>query len=74
MKLPDWSLVQYRADGSEKVAVGVSSDGVVVHGPPETGGLSRIEVLERWDTLAPLLRDWTHRRRTSSPKPDSLPR
>ncbi len=59
MKLHDWSLVQYRVDDSEKVAVGVSTDGVVVQGPPETGGLTLTEVLDRWDSLAPLLRDWT---------------
>jgi 2-keto-4-pentenoate hydratase/2-oxohepta-3-ene-1,7-dioic acid hydratase in catechol pathway len=59
MKLPDWSLVQYRVDDSEKVAVGVSTDGAVVQGPPETGGMSLMEVLDRWDSLAPLLRDWT---------------
>ncbi|MDH6590030.1 2-keto-4-pentenoate hydratase/2-oxohepta-3-ene-1,7-dioic acid hydratase in catechol pathway [Streptomyces sp. SAI-133] len=58
MKLPDWSLVQYRVDDSEKVAVGVSTDGLVVQGPPETAGLTLTEVLDRWDSLAPLLREW----------------
>ncbi|MFD3498134.1 fumarylacetoacetate hydrolase family protein [Streptomyces sp. NPDC058676] len=59
MKMPDWSLVQYRVDDSEKVAVGVSADGTVMEGPPEIGGLTLMDVLSRWDSLAPLLREWT---------------
>ncbi|MEV0641598.1 fumarylacetoacetate hydrolase family protein [Streptomyces sp. NPDC050619] len=59
MRLPEWSLVQYRVDDSEKVAVGVSAGGSVVHGPPGTEGQTLMEVLGRWDLLAPLLRDWT---------------
>ena len=58
MKWPEWSLVQYRVDDSEKLAVGVSVDGTVVQGPPGTEGLTLMEVLGRWDSLAPLLRDW----------------
>lgn len=59
MTPPEWSLVQYRVDDSEKVAVGVSINGTVVQGPPETEGLTLMEVLDHWDSLAPLLRDWT---------------
>jgi 2-keto-4-pentenoate hydratase/2-oxohepta-3-ene-1,7-dioic acid hydratase in catechol pathway len=59
MKLPEWSLVQYRVGGSEKVAVGASTHGTVVEGPPETGGLTLMEVLGQWDSLAPLFRGWT---------------
>jgi 2-keto-4-pentenoate hydratase/2-oxohepta-3-ene-1,7-dioic acid hydratase in catechol pathway len=59
MELPDWSLVQYRVDDSEKLLVGVSVDGLVVPGPPEIAGLSLMEVLGRWDSLAPVLREWT---------------
>lgn len=54
----EWSLVQYRVDDSEKVAVGVYTDGAVVQGPPGTEGLTLMEVLGRWESLAPLLRDW----------------
>ena len=59
MTQPEWSLVQYRVDDPDKIAVGASIDGTVVQGPPETAGLTLMEVLERWDALAPLLRDWT---------------
>ncbi|WP_435283510.1 fumarylacetoacetate hydrolase family protein [Streptomyces koelreuteriae] len=59
MESPDWSLVQYRVDDSEKLVVGVSVDGRVVPGPPEIAGLSLMEVLGRWDSLAPVLREWT---------------
>ncbi|WP_405622385.1 fumarylacetoacetate hydrolase family protein [Streptomyces sp. NBC_00076] len=59
MEFPEWSLVQYRVDDSEKLAVGVSVGGSVVQGPPGTEGLSMMEVLSRWGSLAPLLRDWT---------------
>ena len=59
MTPPEWSLVQYRVDDPDKITVGVSIDGTVVPGPPETAGLTLMEVLERWDALAPLLRDWT---------------
>lgn len=59
MTPPEWALVQYRVDDSEKIAVGVSTNGTVVPGPPGTEGLTLMEVLGRWDALAPLLRDWT---------------
>ncbi len=59
MTQPEWSLVQYRVDDPDKIAVGASISGTVVQGPPETAGLTLMEVLERWDALAPLLRDWT---------------
>ncbi|MGW2523479.1 fumarylacetoacetate hydrolase family protein [Streptomyces sp. NPDC001617] len=59
MTPPEWALVQYRVDDSEKIAVGVSAKGTVVQGPPCTEGLTLMEVLGRWDALAPLLRDWT---------------
>ncbi|MCX4767305.1 fumarylacetoacetate hydrolase family protein [Streptomyces sp. NBC_01275] len=59
MQSPDWSLVQYCTGDSEKTVVGVLIDGEVVEGPPETGGLTLLEVLGRWDALAPGLRDWT---------------
>jgi 2-keto-4-pentenoate hydratase/2-oxohepta-3-ene-1,7-dioic acid hydratase in catechol pathway len=58
MEFPEWLLVQYRVDDSEKLAVGVSVGGSVVQGPPGTEGLSMMEVLSRWGSLAPLLRDW----------------
>jgi 2-keto-4-pentenoate hydratase/2-oxohepta-3-ene-1,7-dioic acid hydratase in catechol pathway len=56
---PVWSLVQYRLGDSEEVAVGVSVNGAVIHGPPGTEGLTLMDVLGRWDSLAPLLRDWS---------------
>jgi 2-keto-4-pentenoate hydratase/2-oxohepta-3-ene-1,7-dioic acid hydratase in catechol pathway len=59
MQSPEWSLVQYRTGDSEKTAVGVLTGGRVVEGPPETGGLTLMEVLRQWDALAPRLRDWT---------------
>ncbi|MFI1705032.1 fumarylacetoacetate hydrolase family protein [Streptomyces griseoruber] len=59
MDTSEWSLVQYRVDDSEKLTVGVSVDGTVVEGPPEIAGASLMEVLGRWDSLAPLLRAWT---------------
>ncbi|MER5428994.1 fumarylacetoacetate hydrolase family protein [Streptomyces sp. NPDC002588] len=59
MKPPEWSLVQYRVDDSEKVTVGMSVNGTVVQGPSETAGLTLMDVLGHWDSLAPLLRDWT---------------
>lgn len=58
MKFSEWSLVQYRVDDSEKLAVGVSVRGSIVQGPPGTEGLSLMEVLGRWDSLAPLLQEW----------------
>ena len=58
MKRPEWSLVQYRVDDPEKLSVGVSVGGSVVPGPPGTEGLTLMEVLGRWDSLAPLLREW----------------
>ncbi|MFK0114190.1 fumarylacetoacetate hydrolase family protein [Streptomyces sp. NPDC091217] len=58
MKAPEWSLVQYQVDDSEKVAVGVYSEGTVFQGPPEVEGLVMMDVLGRWDALAPLFRDW----------------
>lgn len=59
MRSPEWSLVQYRSGASEKAVVGVLADGTVVQGPPGSEGLSLIGVLERWDDLAPKLRDWS---------------
>jgi 2-keto-4-pentenoate hydratase/2-oxohepta-3-ene-1,7-dioic acid hydratase in catechol pathway len=59
MTLPEWSFVQYRIDDAEGVAVGVRTGGTVVQGPPGTEGLTLMEVLGRWESLAPLLRDWT---------------
>ncbi|MBE4761430.1 fumarylacetoacetate hydrolase family protein, partial [Streptomyces caniscabiei] len=59
MKPPEWSLVQYRVDDSEKVTVGAYTDGTVVQGPPGTEGLTLMDVLARWESLAPLFRDWT---------------
>ena len=58
MKPPEWSLVQYRVDDSEKVTVGAYTDGTVVQGPPGTEGLTLMDVLARWESLAPLFRDW----------------
>ena len=57
MTPPAWSLVQYRVDDSEKVAVGAYTDRTVVQGPPATDGLTLMEVLGRWESLAPLFRD-----------------
>ena len=59
MTLPEWSLVQYRVEGADEVAVGVSTGGTVVQGPPGTEGLTLMEVLSRWESLAPMLRGWT---------------
>jgi 2-keto-4-pentenoate hydratase/2-oxohepta-3-ene-1,7-dioic acid hydratase in catechol pathway len=59
MQSPDWSLVQYRTGDSEKTAVGALIDGKVVEGPPEAAGLTLLEVLRRWDAVAPGLRHWT---------------
>ncbi|MBE4775157.1 FAA hydrolase family protein, partial [Streptomyces sp. ND05-13A] len=47
MKPPEWSLVQYRVDDSEKVTVGAYTDGTVVQGPPGTEGLTLMDVLAR---------------------------
>ncbi|GCB43958.1 fumarylacetoacetate hydrolase family protein [Streptomyces sp. NL15-2K] len=59
MKPPQWSLVQYRVDDSETVTVGVGVNGTVVQAPPEIAGLTLMEALGHWDSLAPSLRDWT---------------
>ncbi|MEU4344329.1 fumarylacetoacetate hydrolase family protein [Nocardia sp. NPDC023852] len=59
MKSPEWSLVQYRVDDSEKVTVGISVNGTVLQGPLETADLTLMGALGHWDSLAPLLRDWT---------------
>ncbi|MPY59854.1 fumarylacetoacetate hydrolase family protein [Streptomyces spongiae] len=59
MTSPQWSLVQYRVDDSGKIAVGAYTDATVVQGPPGTEGLTLMEVLGRWESLAPLFRDWT---------------
>ncbi|MEU9349142.1 fumarylacetoacetate hydrolase family protein [Streptomyces sp. NPDC048278] len=59
MQSPDWSLVQYRTNDSEKTAVGALVGEKVVEGPPGTAGLTLLEVLQRWDVLAPALREWT---------------
>lgn len=59
MKSPDWSLVQYRLGGGATVAVGALADGMVVRAPAALDGLSLIDVVGRWDALAPLLREWS---------------
>ncbi|WP_406274781.1 fumarylacetoacetate hydrolase family protein [Nocardia sp. NBC_00881] len=59
MKPPEWSLVQYRVDDSEKVTVGISLNGTVLQGPSETADLTLMGALGHWDSLTRLLREWT---------------
>ncbi|WP_030661788.1 fumarylacetoacetate hydrolase family protein [Streptomyces cellulosae] len=59
MRMPDWSLVQYRGGDPEQLRTGVLVDDKVVQGPPELEGLDLLQVVQRWEALAPRLRTWT---------------
>jgi len=56
-----WSLVQYDADadadGARGSKLGILADGKVTRPPEQLDGLRLMDLLDRWDDLAPLLRD-----------------
>lgn len=53
---PVWSLVTHHRGDPAQAHVGVLAAGVVKQAPAELAGLTMIDVLQRWDTLTPVLR------------------
>jgi 2-keto-4-pentenoate hydratase/2-oxohepta-3-ene-1,7-dioic acid hydratase in catechol pathway len=51
-----WSLVQFRENGSLTTRVGVLAEGKVHGVPAEASTLDLMDVIQRWDEIAPALR------------------